>query len=286
MIEKTFINNQLGINFESYVDQKCRVWFKAKDVAKILGYRDTDKAIRKHVDKEDKYKGPAKTAGGLQTCVFINESGLYSLVLSSKLETAKKFKRWITSEVLPSIRKYSYYKVIDLRIKQRVIIDGVKYHKHQVFNNYAASKNGDVINVKTGQNMNNLKTGNNYLSFTIYDKRLEKQLNYIQHRFVYEVFRGPIPRCFEVDHINNIKSDNRIKNLLLLSHKQNSGKSINKPIISIDIETGKERRFISIKTASTELDINAAFISMICRKKRKTAKSRKDKKKYTFKFLD
>ena len=289
MLEKSFINNQLGIQFKSYIDHKCRVWFKAKEVATILGYQDTDQAIRKHVDDEDRKYFPVETTGYSKRGrppIFVNESGLYSLVLSSKLETAKKFKRWITSEVLPCIRKYSYYKMIDLRIKQRVIIDGVKYYKHQVFSNYAASKNGDVINVKTGKTINILKRKNNYLNFTIYDKRLEKQINYIQHRFVYEVFRGPIPRCFEVDHINNVKSDNRIKNLQLLTHKQNSRKSINKPIISINIETGKERRYNSIKTASTELDINAAYISMICRKKRKSATSKKNKKKYTFKYLD
>ena len=268
MIEKFFINYQLGIKFNSYIDHKCRVWFKAKEVATILGYKDTDQAIRKHVDDEDRKYYPVETTGYSKRGkppIFVNESGLYSLVLSSKLETAKKFKRWITSEVLPSIRKYSYYKMIDLRIKQRVIIDGVKYYKHQVFSNYAASKNGDVINVKTGKTINILKRENNYLNFTIYDKRLEKQINYIQHRFVYEVFRGPIPRCFEFDHVNNVKSDHRIKNLQLLTHKQNSRKSINKPIISINIETGKERRYNSIKAASTELDINAAYISMICR---------------------
>ena len=289
MIEKFFINYQLGIKFNSYIDHKCRVWFKAKEVATILGYKDTDQAIRKHVDDEDRKYYPVETTGYSKRGkppIFVNESGLYSLVLSSKLETAKKFKRWITSEVLPSIRKYSYYKMIDLRIKQRVIIDGVKYYKHQVFSNYAASKNGDVINVKTGKTINILKRENNYLNFTIYDKRLEKQINYIQHRFVYEVFRGPIPRCFEVDHVNNVKSDNRIKNLQLLTHKQNSRKSINKPIISINIETGKERRYNSIKAASTELDINAAYISMICRKKRKSATSKKNIKKYTFRYLD
>ena len=289
MIEKFFINYQLGIKFNSYIDHKCRVWFKAKEVATILGYKDTDQAIRKHVDDEDRKYYPVETTGYSKRGkppILVNESGLYSLVLSSKLETAKKFKRWITSEVLPSIRKYSYYKMIDLRIKQRVIIDGVKYYKHQVFSNYAASKNGDVINVKTGKTINILKRENNYLNFTIYDKRLEKQINYIQHRFVYEVFRGPIPRCFEVDHVNNVKSDNRIKNLQLLTHKQNSRKSINKPIISINIETGKERRYNSIKAASTELDINAAYNSMICRKKRKSATSKKNIKKYTFRYLD
>ena len=99
-MEKNYKNVDLEIELKSYIDKKQIIWFLGKDVAKILGYQDTDKAIRKHVDEEDKYKGPAKTAGGLQQSFFINESGFYSLVLSSKLETAKKFKRWITSEVL------------------------------------------------------------------------------------------------------------------------------------------------------------------------------------------
>ena len=72
----------------------------------------------------------------------------------------------------------------------------------------------------------------------------------------------------------------------LLTHKQNVEKSKNKTIISINIETGEERRFISIKKAAIELDINACNISSICRKKSKTAKSKKDGYKYTFKFLD
>ena len=72
----------------------------------------------------------------------------------------------------------------------------------------------------------------------------------------------------------------------LLTHKKNSGKSNNKPIISINIDNGKKRRFISIKKAAFELDICADSISKICRNMCKTAKSRKDKKKYTFRYLD
>ena len=286
-LEKSFTNKQLGIKLNSYIDEKYNVWFQAKQVAKILGYKDTTQAMRKNVSIEDKYKGGVQTTGGLQICVFINESGFYSLVFSSKLETAKKFKRWVTSEVLPSIRKYGYYRMIDSRIKQRVIIDGVKYYKHQVFSKYAASKNGEVINVKTGRIIKMIKC-NGYLYFNICDKKLEKPKNYYQHRFVFEVFRGPIPRCFEVDHINNVKSDNRIKNLQLLSHKQNVGKSKNKPIISISIETGEERRIISIQVASTELKINYSHISNICckRKSYKPATSKKTGTKYTFKFFD
>ena len=148
MLEKRFNNVELRIELTSYIDNKQNIWFLGKDVAKILGYSDTDQAIRKHVDEEDKYKGPAKTAAGLQQSFFINESGFYSLVLSSKLETAKKFKKWVTSQVLPSIRKYGYYKLFDTGVKQRVIIDGKKYYKHPVFSNYAASKNGDIMSLR------------------------------------------------------------------------------------------------------------------------------------------
>ena len=113
MLEKKFANEDLRIELTSYIDYKQNIWFLGKDVAKILGYSDTNQAIRKYVDEEDKYKGPVKTTGGLQLSFFISESGFYSLLLSSKLETAKKFKNWVTSQVLPSIRKFGYYKLFD-----------------------------------------------------------------------------------------------------------------------------------------------------------------------------
>lgn len=84
-------------------------WFVGKDVAEILGYKDTSDAIKRHVDDEDKGVGVLPTPGGKQNAKIINESGLYSLILSSKLPNAKKFKRWVTSEVLPTIRKHGAY---------------------------------------------------------------------------------------------------------------------------------------------------------------------------------
>lgn len=84
-------------------------WFVGKDVAEILGYSNTQKAIRDHVDTEDKLTERFVLSGQNREAVVINESGLYSLVLSSKLPNAKKFKRWVTSEVLPSIRKHGMY---------------------------------------------------------------------------------------------------------------------------------------------------------------------------------
>lgn len=91
------------------IEQNGEPWFVGKDVAEVLGYSDTAQAIRKHVEEEDKGVVEMTTPGGKQPLTIINESGLYSLVLSSKLPTAKKFKRWVTSEVLPSIRKHGGY---------------------------------------------------------------------------------------------------------------------------------------------------------------------------------
>lgn len=85
-------------------------YFVGKDVAEILGYAKPRNAISVHVDDEDKKDAPIQgTLGGVQTMTMVNESGLYSLILSSKLPTAKKFKRWVTSEVLPTIRKHGAY---------------------------------------------------------------------------------------------------------------------------------------------------------------------------------
>lgn len=88
-------------------------WFIGKDVATMSGYRDTSDALKKHVDEEDKGVGELPTPGGIQKVIIINESGLYSLIMSSKLPSAKKFKRWITNEVIPSIRKHGMYATPD-----------------------------------------------------------------------------------------------------------------------------------------------------------------------------
>lgn len=84
-------------------------WFVGKDVATVLGYKNPQEAIRAHVDDDDKGVSEILTPGGKQNITIINESGLYSLILSSKLPNAKEFKHWVTSEVLPSIRKHGAY---------------------------------------------------------------------------------------------------------------------------------------------------------------------------------
>ena len=105
---KIFKNEMFG-EIRTLVNEKGETFFVGKDVAEALGYSNTRKALQDHVDDEDKGVTKRDTLGGIQQMVVINESGLYSLVLSSKLPQAKEFKRWITSEVLPQIRQTGGY---------------------------------------------------------------------------------------------------------------------------------------------------------------------------------
>ena len=99
------------------------VWFVGKDIAQALGYSDTRKAVVMHVDEDDKTNCPiTDSLGREQDTTVINESGIYALVFGSKLESAKKFKHWITSEVLPQIRKTGTYSVAKTPTEMLVIM--------------------------------------------------------------------------------------------------------------------------------------------------------------------
>lgn len=107
---KVFENAEFGPVRATIINDEP--WFVGKDVAEALGYgkgKSLANAVAKHVDAEDKGVTEMMTPGGKQKTTIVNESGLYSLVLSSKLPAAKKFKRWVTSEILPSIRKNEVY---------------------------------------------------------------------------------------------------------------------------------------------------------------------------------
>ena len=134
MIEKKFANENLEIELTSFIFDKQNVWLKGKDIATILGYSDTDKAIRIHVSEENKISqlvwpkcSPANSAGQRNDvrgkwCIFINEAGFYELVFSSKLEFAKRFRQWVFTTVLPSIRKYGQYKLFDSPWNKMIMI--------------------------------------------------------------------------------------------------------------------------------------------------------------------
>lgn len=110
------MKNEITVKTWGFGDQLIRTvklneepWFVGKDVTNALGYQNTNKALNDHVDNEDKGVVKISTLGGMQNAVVINESGIYSLIFNSKLETARQFKRWVTSEVLPAIRKTGSY---------------------------------------------------------------------------------------------------------------------------------------------------------------------------------
>lgn len=106
-------------NFENHEVRSLLInsepWFVGKDVAEVLGYAKPLNAIAQHVDKDDSLKqGLTDSLGRQQKTIFVNESGLYALIFGSKLESAQKFKRWVTSEVLPALRKTGQYQVKEL----------------------------------------------------------------------------------------------------------------------------------------------------------------------------
>ena len=104
-------------------------YFVGRDVAKILGYANPNDALAKHVDEEDKGVAKCDTLGGIQELTVINESGLYSLILSSKLPSAKRFKRWVTSEVLPAIRKHGVFVMDDIVNNTDALIEALQAFK-------------------------------------------------------------------------------------------------------------------------------------------------------------
>lgn len=104
---KVFTNEEFGKVRTAYLNNG--IYFVGKDIAEILGYTNTAKAIRDHIDDEDKLTERIVLSGQNREVIFINESGLYSLILSSNMPNAKTFKHWVTSEVLPSVRKNGGY---------------------------------------------------------------------------------------------------------------------------------------------------------------------------------
>lgn len=105
---KIFENNQFG-KIRTIIDNDKQPWFVGKDITDVLEYRNGSRDINRHVDELDRRKEMVNDGNQLKETILVNESGLYSLIFSSKMGKAKEFKRWVTSEVLPTIRKHGAY---------------------------------------------------------------------------------------------------------------------------------------------------------------------------------
>ena len=172
-------------------------WFAGKDVAEALGYSNARDALSKHVDKEDKGVAKCDTPGGKQDLSIINESGLYALIFGSKLESAKRFKHWVTSEVLPAIRKTGGYQKqlsqVEMMRLQLGMIDDHESRIENLENNMVIDYGqqqvlGDTVN-KTVINVLGGKNSSAY-----------KELG----RKVFAECNGDLKRFFHVNARNNI----------------------------------------------------------------------------------
>ena len=172
--------------------------------------------------------------------------------------------------------------------RKKILNGGKSYYIHPIFTNYAASKDGEILNVKTGRILKKNLTDMGYYQFKVNDKKLTKPKNYYIHRFEWECVRGVIPEGFVIDHIDSVRTNNKIENLQLLTLVENIRKGNSKPILSFNIKNNEQKKYESITSASLELDISFSIISNICRKVKyyKTVISKKDGDRYKFEFLE
>ena len=172
--------------------------------------------------------------------------------------------------------------------RKKILNGGKKFYIHPIFSNYAASKDGEILNVTTGRILKKNLNNNGYYHFRVNDKKLIKPRNYLIHRFEWECVKGVIPEGFVIDHFDSVKTNNKMENLQLLTLKENAQKGRSKPIKSFNFKNNKQKNYESITSASLELDISFSIISNICRKVKyyKTVISKKDGDRYTFEFLE
>ena len=157
MVVYTYENNKLNI-----IKKEDKIWFKGKMVAKILEYKNTKKAIFDHVDVEDKCKFMNINSGGNESVpltynqkntIYINESGLYTLILRSNMAKAKEFKKWVTNDVLPEIRKNGKYEFQNKKYEMLTFSIKTEYDLHKKVVNFIRNNYPKAILIPTlGEN--------------------------------------------------------------------------------------------------------------------------------------
>ena len=187
-------------------------------------------------------------------------------------------------------------------MKKFILSNGKKFFIHPLYKKYAASEDGVIIHVKLGKPRKGNLYYDGYLRIGIYIKQENKTKIYLSHRFVYECFHGLIEKNKQINHINFIRNDNRIKNLEVVSPSENNKKSTinkdytflkdirknSKSVLAVNLFSKEETNFKSLYSAGKMLGINPGQVSMICEGKKycKTANSKVDGQKYTFRYLN
>lgn len=226
-------------------------WFVGKDVAGNLGYSNPQKALRDHVEDEDKTVNKSFTVNGTMG-VLINESGLYSLILSSKLPTAQKFKRWVTSEVLPSIRKHGAYMTPET-------IEKVLYNPEFIINLASQLKAEQEKNEALTKENKALLTENDVLSGEIqtYDSR--KILNALIRALTFRNYNGDYSYAW-----NSFYKQLKYKYGYDLKIRKGKSKDNTQPLITYlrDDEVGKAASLAAAMCKEAGLDLDMIINSV------------------------
>ena len=186
-------------------------------------------------------------------------------------------------------------------MKKFILANGKKFFIHPLYKKYAASEDGVIIHVKLGKPRKGNLKHDGYLYIGIYINQEKKVKSYSSHRFVFECFSGLIEKNKQINHINFIRTDNRLKNLEVVTPSENNKKStVNKnytflkdirkkpkSVLATNLKTKKEIKFESFYSAGKMLGINSGLIKMICDGKKycKTANSKVEGCKYTFHYI-
>ena len=166
--------------------------------------------------------------------------------------------------------------------REYIKYQGIKFYFHPYHKDYLASRCGKILSLKWNKKRI-LKLHSNcwgYLVFNFYKNNKKKK--YFVHRFVFETFKGEIPKGMHTDHVDNDKKNNLINNLQLLSPKENHHKSNCKEVVSLNLETNEKRIFVSLKQTAEYHQISDRAVGCNCQKKTKITKSKKDGMRYQF----
>ena len=169
--------------------------------------------------------------------------------------------------------------------REYVKYQGIKFFFHPFYKDYLASKCGKILSLKRKEKkiLKLVLNSHGYFYFNLFENNKHKF--YYVHRYVYECFKGTIPKGIHTDHCDNNKKNNSIKNLQLLSPRENQHKSNCKKVISLNLETKEEKIFDSLTQVAEFHQIINSSITLNCQKKIKFCKSKKDGKRYQFFYL-
>ena len=171
-------------------------------------------------------------------------------------------------------------------MEKYILENGKKFFIHPVYKKYAANEDGEILHVKLRKPRKGILKKTGYLSITIYLEK-NRNKNYSSHRFVYECFYGIIEEDKQINHINSIKVDNRLKNLEVVTASENMAKSAkNRKFISYRNNPKKVLAINLFTKAETNFNVKCLNVSMICSGIYKTATSKINGQKYSFKYLD